>query len=60
MTKLTKKETDSLAAMACEVLYLETLETRNSDFLDFHEHAVWQIEDVIRRAYEMGRSVTVH
>ena len=54
MTKLTKKAQASLNAMACAVLDLDTLETRNSDSLDFHEHAVWEIEEVIRRAYQMG------
>jgi len=46
----------AVAAMACKVLGIETLATRNSDSLDFHEVAVWQIEDLISRAYEMGRA----
>jgi len=35
-------------------LFLETLETRNSDRLDFHEHAVWAIRSALEAAYEAG------
>ena len=52
--KLTKKETKALHAMACERLYLETLEEQKSDSLDFHEVAMWQLADVVERAYRMG------
>jgi len=33
----------------------ETLETRNSDRLDFFETSVWGIKDVLQKAYELGR-----
>jgi hypothetical protein len=33
---------------------LETLETRNSDGLDFHETAVWRLKDALLAAYEAG------
>jgi len=36
--------------------FLETLETRNSDQLDFHDVAVWAIRDALAEAYEAGRS----
>jgi len=36
-------------------LFVETLETRNSDRLDFHEHAVWAIRSALEAAYEAGR-----
>jgi hypothetical protein len=36
-------------------LFLETLETRNADHLDFHEHAVWAIRSALVAAYEAGR-----
>ena len=36
-------------------LFLDTLETRNSDSLDFHEHAVWAIRSALEAAYEAGR-----
>lgn len=41
--------------IAREVLGLETLEARNMDSLDFHEHAVWSIKEALERAYEAGR-----
>ncbi|HYD02467.1 MAG TPA: hypothetical protein VEB22_14665 [Phycisphaerales bacterium] len=43
-------------------LDLETLETRNSDGLDFHDMPVWQIREVARLAFEAGyaaRAVSV-
>lgn len=36
-------------------LFLETLETRNSDSLDFHEHAIWAIRSALEAAFEAGR-----
>ena len=36
-------------------LFLETLETRNSDSLDFHETAVWAIRSALEAAFEAGR-----
>lgn len=33
---------------------LETLETRNSDGLDFHETAVWSLKAALLAAYEAG------
>lgn len=37
-------------------LFLETLETRNADSLDFHEHAVWAVRSALEAAFEAGRS----
>jgi hypothetical protein len=34
---------------------IETLETRNSDGLDFHDVAVWAIRNALEAAYEAGR-----
>ena len=34
---------------------IETLETRNSDGLDFHDVAVWAIRSALEAAYEAGR-----
>jgi len=39
-----------------ETLGLETLETRNSDSLDFHDMAVWQIREALEAAYQAGAS----
>jgi hypothetical protein len=35
-------------------LRLETLETRNSDSLDFKEQAVWDIKNALEEAYKAG------
>lgn len=34
---------------------IETIETRNSDRLDFHDVAVWAIRAALEDAYEAGR-----
>ena len=44
-----------LAEIAAKHLFLETLETRNSDSLDFHDRAVWSIKAALEAAYEAGR-----
>jgi hypothetical protein len=36
-------------------LFIETLETRNSDRLDFHEVSVWGVKNALMAAYEVGR-----
>ena len=35
---------------------IETLETRNSDGLDFHDVAVWAIRDALEAAYAAGQA----
>ena len=35
-------------------LYIDTLETRNSDSLDFHEVSVWAVKNALEAAYEAG------
>ena len=59
MTPKTKPAADAqrnalLLEIAERHLFLETLETRNSDRLDFHEHAVWPIRSALEAAYEAG------
>ena len=44
-----------LAKIARDVLGIETLKTRRSDRLDFHEVAVWTMKEALRRAYFAGR-----
>ena len=34
---------------------IETMETQNSDRLDFHDVAVWAIRAALSEAYEAGR-----
>lgn len=45
-----------LTAIAKEHLHLETLETRNSDSLDFHEVSVWGVKAALEAAFEAGKS----
>ena len=35
--------------------FIETLETRNRDRLDFHDVAVWAIHAALEEAFEAGR-----
>lgn len=44
-----------LAQIAKNELHLETLETRKSDSLDFHDCAVWSIKAALEAAYEAGQ-----
>lgn len=50
-----KKADATASRIAREVLGLDTLETRHSDGLDFHDLAVWQIRKALVAAYEAGR-----
>lgn len=50
-----KARTTELNTIAREALGLDTLDTRKSDRLDFHEHAVWAIREALERAYDAGR-----
>lgn len=45
-----------IAALAKEHLDVETLETRNSDRLDFHDVAVWNIKAALEAAYRAGQA----
>ena len=45
-----------LTDIAKKHLNIETLETRNSDGLDFHNVAIWCIKDALKSAYEAGLS----
>ena len=35
-------------------LFIETLETRNSDSLDFHDVAVWNVRQALEAAFKAG------
>jgi len=53
---MNKKAPDQLLQqIALEHLDIETLETRNSDRLDFHEVSVWDIKSAMQEAFEAGR-----
>ena len=46
---------EALANIATTILDLETLDTRNSDRLDFHELSVWQIKKALEAAFAAGQ-----
>ena len=43
------------ADIAKRRLGIKTLRTRNSDSLDFHDVAVWQIKDALEEAFQAGK-----
>lgn len=45
----------TLDHIAQTILGLETLGTRNSDRLDFHDLAVWNIKAALQAAFEAGQ-----
>src|SRR5262249_46038203 len=51
---LMKQIDDLLTALAREHLRIETLETRRSNSLDFHDVAVWGLKDALHAAYQAG------
>ena len=44
-----------LLEIATRHFFVETLETRNRDRLDFHDVAVWAMHAALSEAYEAGR-----
>ena len=46
-----------LTLIAQNKLGIETLETRKSDRLDFHDVAVWCIRDALEAAFKAGAEV---
>lgn len=45
-----------LLEIAAKHFYLETLETRNSDRLDFHDVSVWSIRAALEAAFAAGQA----
>jgi len=45
---------DLLAGIAEKYLFIETLEERKSDSLDFHEVSVWGVKAALEAAYAAG------
>ena len=43
-----------LTQIAQEHLFIETLETRKSDSLDFHDVSVWGVKEALIAAYQAG------
>ena len=48
----------TLDHIAQTILGLETLDTRNSDRLDFHDLAVWSIKAALQAAFEAGQQIS--
>jgi flagellar biosynthesis/type III secretory pathway protein FliH len=44
----------ALTIIAQKELDLQTLNTRNSDSLDFKEQSVWQVKEALEQAYQKG------
>ena len=59
MTQATKPKPAAPEALILEIatrhFFVETLDTRNSDRLDFHDVAVWAMRAALEAAYEAGR-----
>ena len=56
MTKPAAQTLDQqLQQIALDHLFIETLETRHSDRMDFHEASVWGVKSALMAAYEAGR-----
>lgn len=47
-------ESQTIAKIARDCFNCKTLETQNSDSLDFFNVAVWQIKEALQRAYAAG------
>lgn len=59
MPKSDKQKQDALfLKIAKEHLFIQTLETRNSDQLDFHDVSVWGIKQALQHAYKAGQKST--
>lgn len=43
-----------LTGIASDRLFIQTLKTRRSDRLDFHNVAVWAVRDALAAAYQAG------
>jgi hypothetical protein len=57
MPKAKQQQLDELLTdIAKKHLNIETLETRNSDSLDFHDVAAWSLKDALQEAYKAGLS----
>ena len=53
-TKAAQQLDQLLARIALDHLFIETLQTRNSDRLDFHDVSVWAVQSALMAAYQAG------
>ena len=49
-----------LQKIALDHLFIETLETRSSDSLDFHDVSVWAIKTALQAAFKAGRNAAAN
>lgn len=54
--KMNKKTLKKLEEIAKDQLFIETLETRMSDGLDFHDVSVWGVKEALKLAFELGKA----
>ena len=54
-TKPPSSTEQQLQKLALDHLFIETMETRHSDRLDFHDVSVWGIKSALEAAFEAGR-----
>lgn len=54
-TKAAQQLDKLLAQIALDHLFIETLATRNSDSLDFHDVSVWGVKSALMAAYKAGQ-----
>jgi len=53
-----KKSTEQIIQkIAADHLFIDTLETRNADDLDFHEVSVWSIKSALQAAFDAARTI---
>ena len=52
---MSKQAEQTIERIARDILRLDTLETRKSDSLDFHDVAVWTIKEALEAAYRAGQ-----
>lgn len=56
MTRQDDKAPENLLQkIALDHLFIESLETRKSDRMDFHDVSVWAVKSALMAAYEAGR-----
>lgn len=54
-TKATAPAADKLLEqIALDHLFIETLQTKNRDALDFHDVSVWAVKSALQAAYQAG------
>ena len=54
-----KSNEQIIQKIAADHLFIDTLETRNADSLDFHEVSVWGIKSALQAAFDAARAKTI-